>query len=251
MTYAAGLNAVTIVWVAKRFTDEHRAALDWLNEITNEEINFFGLEVELWKIGDSARAPKFNMASKPNEWTKSGGVIKAAGSGELTPAKKLQLDFWHGFREYALENAKNFKPTKPLPQHWMNAAVGRTGFRFCAIASMWSRSRQSYSGHELRVELQIYDKQAKGFFAALKQMKLEVEQKMGEPFEWYDPEDANVCIILVQHDTDLENKDLREEQFIWLTDKLDRMHAIFAPIIRTLEPIVIEDESESAEIAHD
>ena len=33
LTYAAGLNTVTIVWVAKSFTDEHRAALDWLNEI--------------------------------------------------------------------------------------------------------------------------------------------------------------------------------------------------------------------------
>ena len=28
MTYAAGLQAVTIVWVSSRFTDEHRAALD-------------------------------------------------------------------------------------------------------------------------------------------------------------------------------------------------------------------------------
>lgn len=34
MTYAAGLDAVTIVWIAKRFTDEHRAALDWLNGVT-------------------------------------------------------------------------------------------------------------------------------------------------------------------------------------------------------------------------
>src|SRR6185437_4226591 len=54
LTYAAGLQAVTIVWVAERFTEEHRAALDWLNERTDAHINFFGLEIELWKIGDSA-----------------------------------------------------------------------------------------------------------------------------------------------------------------------------------------------------
>src|SRR5258706_15303648 len=29
LTYASGLQAVTIVWIAKRFTEEHRAALDW------------------------------------------------------------------------------------------------------------------------------------------------------------------------------------------------------------------------------
>src|SRR5437763_1688882 len=60
LTYAAGLKAVTIVWVAQTIREEHRAALDWLNSVTNEQINFFGLEIELWKIGDSPFAPKFN-----------------------------------------------------------------------------------------------------------------------------------------------------------------------------------------------
>ena len=64
LTYAAGLNAVTIVWIAERFTAEHRAALDWLNEKTDEKINFFGLEIELWQIGDSPIAPKFNIISQ-------------------------------------------------------------------------------------------------------------------------------------------------------------------------------------------
>ena len=48
---------------------EHRAALDWLNEITDRKYRFFGLEIELWKIDNSLAAPKFNIASKPNDWT--------------------------------------------------------------------------------------------------------------------------------------------------------------------------------------
>jgi hypothetical protein len=48
--------------------------------------------------------------------------------------------------------------------------------------------------------------------------------------------------------TDLENKDLRQEQFAWLTDKLDRMHAIFAPIIRTLEPVVAEGQDDAPSV---
>ena len=68
LTYAAGLEAVTIVWIAERFTEEHRAALDWLNQITDERFTFFGLEIELWRIGDSPIAPKFNLISKPNNW---------------------------------------------------------------------------------------------------------------------------------------------------------------------------------------
>lgn len=73
LTYAAGLQTVTIVWVAATFTDEHRAALDWLNEITDERFRFFGLEVDLWRIGNSPTAPKFNIVAKPNEWTRSVG----------------------------------------------------------------------------------------------------------------------------------------------------------------------------------
>ena len=67
LTYAAGLQAVTIVWIAHKMTDEHRAALDWLNEVTNSQINFFGLEIELWKIERSPLAPRFNVVSKPND----------------------------------------------------------------------------------------------------------------------------------------------------------------------------------------
>jgi hypothetical protein len=71
LTYATGLEAATIVWVARSFTSEHRATLDWLNEITDDKFNFFGLEVELWKIGDSPVAPKFNVVSSPNEWSRT------------------------------------------------------------------------------------------------------------------------------------------------------------------------------------
>ena len=70
LTYAAGLKAVSIVWVSTPFTDEYRAALDWLNEITNSGIAFYGLEMELWRIDDSAIAPKFNLVSKPNMFSK-------------------------------------------------------------------------------------------------------------------------------------------------------------------------------------
>ena len=69
ITYAAGLDAATVVWISRQFTEEHRAALDWLNEKVPEEIRFFGIEMELWRIGSSPIAPKFNIVSKPNDWT--------------------------------------------------------------------------------------------------------------------------------------------------------------------------------------
>ncbi|MGI9392799.1 MAG: DUF4268 domain-containing protein, partial [Parvibaculales bacterium] len=70
LTYASGLDAFTLIWIAKAFTEEHKAALNRLNEITNEDFRFFGLEIELWRIGESAPAPKFNIVSEPNNWKK-------------------------------------------------------------------------------------------------------------------------------------------------------------------------------------
>ena len=89
LTYAAGLQTVTVIWVASTFTDEHRAALDWLNEITDERFRFFGLEIELWRIGDSLAAPKFNIVSKPNEWTRS--VSKASRHRRSTDLTERNL----------------------------------------------------------------------------------------------------------------------------------------------------------------
>jgi hypothetical protein len=90
LTYAAGLQAVTIVWIAQYFTEEHRAALDWLNEITDERFNFFGLEIELWRIENSPVAPKFNVVCKPNDWTKKiSQSARRMESEEISPVKQL------------------------------------------------------------------------------------------------------------------------------------------------------------------
>ena len=111
MTYAAGLKAVTIVWIADRFTDEHRAALDWLNEITDDTFNFFGLEVELWRIAESPVAPKFNIVCKPNDWSRE---VTKRKTGELTEGQKMRLEFWRGFHEYVLSKTSTDLPPDHL-----------------------------------------------------------------------------------------------------------------------------------------
>ena len=65
LTYAAGFDAEAVVWVTREFRDEHRQALDWLNQRTGDDTLFFGVEVELWKIGDSLPAPHFKLAASP------------------------------------------------------------------------------------------------------------------------------------------------------------------------------------------
>jgi hypothetical protein len=62
LTYATGTGAATIVWIATTFREEHRQALDWLNEQTGEGIHFFGLQLEAFRIKGSEPAPHFRWS---------------------------------------------------------------------------------------------------------------------------------------------------------------------------------------------
>ena len=69
LTYAAGVKAEYVVWVAASFTAEHRAAIDWLNSLAPEKVWFFGVEIRAIRIGDSNPAPDFRVVAAPKEWT--------------------------------------------------------------------------------------------------------------------------------------------------------------------------------------
>ena len=125
LTYAAGLDAVSIIWIAAEFTDEHRAALDWFNNITEKNFRFFGLEVELWKIGDSAIAPKFNVVSKPNDWSRS--VRQATQPGDMSERERFLLDFWSGLCDRLQDRHSQIKSQTPKPQSWAVFAIGKAG----------------------------------------------------------------------------------------------------------------------------
>lgn len=80
LTYAAGTGASTVVWIATAFREEHRQALDWLNEQTGQETHFFGIEIQAVRIGDSLPAPLFKLVAQPNDWQKQVKTATEAGS---------------------------------------------------------------------------------------------------------------------------------------------------------------------------
>lgn len=235
LTYASGLKAVTIVWISRKFTEEHRAALDWLNEITDDHFNFFGLEVELWRIGNSPVAPKFNIVSKPNDWSKTVAVgATEARNTALTDSKILQRDFWTAFTDFVKEKNSNIKTTKPAPQHWMNIAIGRSGIRLAAVASFWDSVAESFSGHELRAELVLDDNNSKKYFEQLESEKGEIEKEIGEPLTWHNPPDKRMCRIYLRKATNLQDKAKWPEQHEWLLSKLELFHKVFATRIKKI-----------------
>lgn len=142
LTYAAGLDAVTIIWIADTFTDEHRAALDWLNEKTEENIRFFGLEFELWQIGNSNVAPKFNICSQPNNFTKS--IHTAANQSlEDSKLKTMQLGFWNDFEDFLLKKKCNLTFKRAEPKNTFSKRIGIPGLKLTAALVSTSGSNPS------------------------------------------------------------------------------------------------------------
>jgi hypothetical protein len=218
LTYAAGLGAKTVVWVAEKFTDEHRAALDWLNEITEEEYGFFALEIELWRIGASPAAPKFNIISKPNEWRKTVSDTAKVG-GEMPERLQLYQRFWSAFRDFLLQRPGTpLRSQKPPPGHWTNFAIGRSGFVLVATASI----EKQRLGAELWMSPRDID--PKEAFRRLEQQKADIHRDAGFEFEWQELPDAKGSrIASYLSNTPVENENDWPRQFIWLADHLEAL----------------------------
>ena len=224
LTYAAGLQAVTVVWLAERFRDEHRAALDWLNEITHEDSRFFGLEIELWRIGESPAAPKFNIVSKPNDWSRSvAQATRAADDSELSELRLMQRKYWTGLLERLTVAGGPVRGNrKPQPQSWMPFGIGVGGFNLGAVMNTWDKL--------IRVELYIRGEGADDRLAFLEQAKDEIEGELGYPLNWGDQSatarDRRISYYLREVDPEKESDWHRQHQ--WLCDHLNKMHNAFA-----------------------
>jgi hypothetical protein len=231
MTYAAGLQAATIVWIANRFTEEHRAALDWLNEITGEKFNFFGLEVELWRIGSSPVAPKFNVVCKPNDWSKTvSETAKRAASDELTGTQQLQLEYWSALREHMERTGTQLRGNKPAPQSWINFALGRTNF--------WIGAAVNTQKDWIAVAMSCSGTQSKQFFALLEADKTAIEIEMGEPLLWEPlPNRKESRIRLMLNGADCSNRADWPRQHEWMRSRLEKLHKVFSARVKKLKVI--------------
>lgn len=203
ITYASGLEAEIIIWIVKDVLEEHRQAIDWLNEHTDEHINFFAIRMEVWKIGNSDPAPKFHIVSKPNDWSKS--VKSSVQNAEITDLKALQHKFWDGFKEYAQKKGWKLRLRKTYPQHWYDLSFGRSD---CHIALTINSQK-----NELGCEVYIPDSQET--FDSFVAHKEEIESKI-QGLDWMDLPTKKACRIKKVISGSLDKESKWEEYFEWL-----------------------------------
>lgn len=172
ITYASGYDSEINIWIVKEVKDEHKQAIDWLNEHTDEKLNFFIIKMELWQIENSSVAVKFQVVSKPNDWAKI--IKKSIGRGSLTEAKILQLEFWNKLKEYAKNKKSKLRLRTTSPQHWYDISLGSSEVHI----SLTINTREDLLGCE------IYIPDSKEIFYKLKENREKIEKEIGGKLEW-------------------------------------------------------------------
>ena len=236
LTYAAGLQAVTICWIAESFTEEHRATLDWLNDISDDRFQFFALEVELWKIGDSSPAPKFNVVSKPNDWTRS--VAGATKVENETPIKRQQREFWTALRRQLQETQSPVRATRPQAQHWMDFSLGRTGFHL--VAGLNSRAKS------IGIDLYLSPPHSTAHFELLREKREEIERALGK-LEWRALPNRKSSTIRLVRDADPLKQEDWPGQVDWIIEKLEAFDKTFRPLVKDLDALAWSPADEDVE----
>lgn len=177
LTYAAGVGgeggARTVVWIAERFSEPHRATLDWLNKCTEPGIGFFGVELQLWRIGDSPSAVKFNVISRPNNWQKK-VTHETSGPSET---ERLYSSFWENFLSFCVqENSTLPLPKSPPDKWWLPMSIGRDGFHVSLNARVKTK--------DLECQLWIEGTDATAAFSALLLRKDEIVSALGSDVQF-------------------------------------------------------------------
>lgn len=209
ITYASVLDASAVIWIASNFTEEHKKALDWLNDHTSDNIAFYGVLIELWQIDNSQPAVRFNVVCSPNEIVRQATQRKELG--ELTETKQRQLDFWTSFRERLARTKKVRSLQTPRPQYWFDVAIGKSGIH---LSNTFNTDKD-----EIGVRVYISNLKADEWLPYFESKKDEIESAIGNELNW-NPNPSNRDKVIVLTKTfDFSSTKGKDDALNWLLEK--------------------------------
>ena len=218
LTYAAGTEAQTVVWLAPQFREEHRQALDWLNDLAGEATRFFGVELAVVRIGESEPAPLFRVRAQPNDWHAQVAAVTKSSSLQAGKAP-LYREFWTRFLErVGAEHPEWTNASKPQTANWFAMACPFKGGPYYAFSFA--------AGGKLRSELYIDFGDAESnteLFASLAERRDAIEQVYGSRLSWEELEGKRACRIADYGDGDVVNVEQHDAYIDWFFDRGGRL----------------------------
>jgi len=217
IAYASGVDADIIVWIAPRFYDEHRDAMQWLNQNSREGVDLFAIRLEVWRIGESEPAVRLNPVAEPSEWKE-----KAQRSDEeLTETEELREEFWTAFRDRLEERNTPLSARKPFPDYYYNNPIGKAGFELQFTIKL--------TENELGVGLVIRDDAE--VYWQLAEDREEISQQFDEELTWEEPAETRSgkerSKIMVTKQADVTDQNQWNQYLDWMLENGEQFHEVF------------------------
>jgi hypothetical protein len=223
LTYAGGFDAGVLVWIATQLRDEHRKALEWLNEHTGPDIDCFGVVIEVFRIDNSRPAFNFKPVVFPNEWQKDAGGRTSTKS----PKAEAYRNYFQGLID-ALRTKHKFTGAKVgQPQNWYSFASGVNGIIYSNAFVQGKRVRA-----EVYIDLQDKEKN-KALFDKLLARKESIEKEYGSDLSWERLDDKRASRISVYRDGEIDSPTTTLDEIrSWSIDNLLKLKKVLLPEIK-------------------
>ena len=240
LTYAAGRDAQTLIWITPQFRDEHRAALDWLNHWTSEEIEVYGVEVRAIRIGDSMPAPEFRPVAFPNTWSRQAGGVSSsrAASGDV--------ERYREFYQPLIDEAQK--------RGWTNrsraSAVRHQSFPSTAPdrrVTFGLEFRQSRRNRAVTVSVRMATEDLdrnRAIYDALHSDREAIEAELGWEVEWVPLRRKAAYVRVVGEGSIDDTIEQQQATRDWMLETLGKLRDVFNP---RLNEIIAELDAEEAD----
>ena len=222
LTYASSFDACIIVWVVAEVREEHKRAIEWFNEHMHDEISFFLVRTEVYRIGNSEKAVKFNVIVEPNSWSK---ILRMKRTGENTISETMinHLNFWEGFKDYSSKINTKLRVTRtPRAQKWFDIAIGKGGVNLTVTRN----TRDKYVG------AMIWIGNSQNMFNNLFDNKELFESIVGLEVQWNELEDKKASWVKCIYPCDPDDNDRQEEYYQWFIETCEKLQKAFKKIIK-------------------
>jgi len=228
LTYLVNLDAKTAIWLTSNPVEEHAKVIDWINEITPDDISFYLIKVEAIKIGEQPlAAPLFTIIKGPSSESKATGDAKKKYARRHLEREK----FWTQLLDKSNKKMKLFTNVSPSTDSWIAAGAGKSG-----IVYEYTILRNSGG-------VEVYFSRGKGYeslnkdrFDALFKKKGEIEKEFGGPLNWERLDNRSASRISLKFEMGgWEDKEKWDELQDKMVDAMIRLEKAFKKHIHQLK----------------
>lgn len=234
LTYAAVHSATTGIWVSERISEDHRQVIDWLNDVTPPNVNFYLAQIKLYRIGDSAVAPELDVVCRPNTNAK---VRMRDARPEATSRDLWRKEFWEDVLGFIKEQKPPFSVQRAGLGEWSAIAVGRSGFGVYLLIT----SRSSRICCQMCINPPSWRLDA---FEQLHAQREVIEAEIGESLSWEALPDAKISRIKLYADINPSDPAQRDQVKAWMNTQANAFYRAFHPRVKALVASAAESSND-------